>query len=293
MRFKEDKSGSAPAVRHGDRQRDDDRREKPRQQRPGTRGADRERDDNRREERDEELIVGRNAATEALRSGRPLHVLYVKKGEKTGPLLPIIAACRERGIPVKEADGKKLDFMCGHQNHQGVILIAAVKDYATVEELFAAAEEKGEAPFFVICDGVEDPHNLGAIIRSAEAGGAHGVIVPERRSAGLSGIVGKTSAGALEYLPVARVTNLTQTIRDLQQRGVWVYAADMDGQSYLETDFSGPVAVVIGSEGAGVSRLVRETADAVVSIPMKGQINSLNASVAAGILIFRIAGARA
>ena len=289
MSFKEDRSGSAAAVRRGDRQRAPDRREKPRRQSTETCGADREREDPRREERDEELIVGRNAATEALRSGRPLHVLYVKKGEKTGPLLPIIAACRERGIPVKEADGKKLDFMCGHQNHQGVILIAAVKDYATVEEMFAAAAEKGEAPFLVICDGVEDPHNLGAIIRSAEAGGAHGVIVPERRSAGLSGIVGKTSAGALEYLPVARVTNLTQTIRDLQQRG----AADMDGQSYLETDFSGPVAVVIGSEGSGVSRLVRETADAVVSIPMKGQINSLNASVAAGILIFRIAGARA
>lgn len=246
----------------------------------------------RKNETDESLIVGRNAAAEALKSGRPLHTLYVKKGEKTGAVLPILAACREKNVPIKEVDAKKLDFMCGHGNHQGVILVAAVKDYATVEDIFAKAEEKGEPPFIVICDGIEDPHNLGAILRSAEAGGVHGVIVPERRSAGLSGIVGKTSAGALEYLPVARVTNLTQTIKDLQKRGVWVYAADMDGQSYLQTDFSGAVALVIGSEGAGVSRLVRETADAVVSIPMKGQINSLNASVAAGILIFRVAGGR-
>jgi 23S rRNA (guanosine2251-2'-O)-methyltransferase len=282
----EKKRGRGPAGSGGRTDKPEGRER--REERPDRR----EREQKRPADADEELIVGRNAAAEALKSGRALHVLYVKKGEKTGAALPIIAACRERGVPVKEADGKKLDFMCGHQNHQGIILIAAVKEYASVDDVLRRAEERGEAPFIVICDGIEDPHNLGAIIRSCEAGGAHGVIVPERRSAGLSGIVGKTSAGALEYLPVARVTNLTATIKDLQKRGIWVYAADMDGQSYLETDFSGPVAVVIGGEGAGVSRLVRETADAVVSIPMKGQINSLNASVAAGILIFRIAGTR-
>lgn len=241
---------------------------------------------------EEELIIGRNAVREALKADRPAHSLLVKKGEKTGALLPIIAQCREKGILIKEVDAKKLDFMCGHQNHQGVILTAAVHEYSTVEEILKIAEEKGEPPFIVICDGIEDPHNLGAIIRSAEAGGAHGIIVPARRSAGLSGIVGKTSAGALEYLPVARVTNLSAAIRDLQKKGVWVYAADMEGQSYAETDFSGPVAVIIGSEGDGVSRLAGETADAFVSIPMKGKINSLNASVAAGILIFKIADGR-
>lgn len=248
--------------------------------------------DDRQRESGEELIIGRNAVREALKSNRPAHSLLVKKGEKTGALLPIIAECREKGILIKEVDAKKLDFMCGHQNHQGVILTAAVHEYAAVEEILRRAEEKGEPPFLVICDGIEDPHNLGAIIRSAEAGGAHGIIIPERRSAGLSGIVGKTSAGALEYMPVARVTNLSSAVKDLQKRGIWVYAADMEGQSYTQTDFSGPVAVIIGSEGSGVSRLVGETADAFVSIPMKGNINSLNASVAAGILIFKIAESR-
>ena len=233
-----------------------------------------------------DLVIGRNAVREALKSGRPADCLLVQKGERSGAALPLIAECREKGIPVKEADKKKLDFMCGHQHHQGLVLIAAAHAYATVADILAAAEEKGEPPFLILCDSVEDPHNLGAIIRSAEAGGAHGVILPERRSAGLSGVVGKTSAGALEYLPVARVKNLTNTIKDLQTRGVWVYAADMDGTPYREADLSGPIALVIGAEGKGVSRLVKESCDGCISIPMRGQINSLNASVAAGILIF-------
>ena len=241
----------------------------------------------------EDLIIGRNAVREALKSGRPVNTLLVKKGERGGALLPLIAECRERRIPVKEVDAKKLDFMCGHQNHQGVLLLAAAAEYCTVDDLFAVAEERGEPPFFILCDGIEDPHNLGAIIRSAEAGGAHGLIIPERRGASLSGIVGKTSAGALEYLKVARVTNLNNTVKDLQKRGVWVYAADMDGQSYTEADLSGPVALVIGSEGKGVSRLTKETCDGCVSIPMLGKINSLNASVAAAILIFKTAENRA
>jgi len=240
----------------------------------------------------DELIIGRNAVNEALKSGRPVNSLLVKKGEKTGALLPIIAQCREKNIPVKEVDQKKLDYMCGHQNHQGVIMLASAGEYKTVDDIFAAAAEKGEDPFIIICDGIEDPHNLGAIIRSAEAGGVHGIIIPERRSVPLTGIVGKTSAGALEYMNVARVKNLNTTIADLKKRGVWVYAADMEGVSYLQADLSGPVALVIGSEGSGVSRLVKESCDGRVSIPMKGNINSLNASVAAAILIFKTAEKR-
>ena len=241
---------------------------------------------------DESLIIGRNAVREALKSGRPVNTLLVKKGERTGALLPLIAECKERNIPVKEVDVKKLDFMCGHQNHQGVLLLAAAADYSTVEDIFAVAEERGEPPFLILCDGIEDPHNLGAIIRSAEAGGAHGMIIPERRNASLTGIVGKTSAGALEYLKVARVKNLNNTVKELKERGVWVYAADMEGESYLTANLSGPVALVIGSEGKGVSRLTRELCDGCVSIPMHGSINSLNASVAAAILIFKTAEQR-
>ena len=237
-------------------------------------------------------VVGRNAVREALKSGRPADSLLIQKGERSGAVLPLIAECRERKIPVKEVDKKKLDFICGHQHHQGVVLLAAAHAYADTEDILAAAEEKGEPPFLILCDGVEDPHNLGAIIRSAEAGGAHGVILPERRSASLSGVVGKTSAGALEYLPVARVKNLTNTIRDLQARGIWVFAADMDGTPYREADLSGPIALVIGAEGKGVSRLVKESCDGCLSIPMCGRINSLNASVAAGILIFSVRGKR-
>ncbi len=239
-----------------------------------------------------DLIVGRNAVREALKSGRPADSLLVQKGERSGAVLPLIAECRERGIPVKEADKKKLDFMCGHQHHQGVALVAAAHAYASVQDMFDMAAQKGEPPFLVLCDSLEDPHNLGAIIRSAEAGGAHGLIIPERRSVSLSGIVGKTSAGALEYLPVARVKNLSNTIKDLQARGVWVFAADMDGTPYREADLSGPIALVIGAEGRGVSRLVKESCDGSLSIPMRGRINSLNASVAAGILIFSVRGKR-
>ena len=240
----------------------------------------------------DDLVIGRNAVREALKSGRPADSLLVARGEHTGSMGALIAECRSHGIPVKEVDRKKLDYMCGHQHHQDVILITAAHTYATVEDILENARSRGEDPFLILADGLEDPHNLGAIIRSAEAGGAHGVILPERRSVSLSGVVGKTSAGALEYLPVARVKNLTATIRSLQEQGVWVYAADMDGTSYRNAALDGPIALVIGAEGRGVSRLVKETCDGVVSIPMCGKINSLNASVAAGILIFSVRGRR-
>ncbi len=244
-----------------------------------------------RQERDD-LIIGRNAIREALKSGRPAECLMLQRGERKGSVSPIVAQCIEMKIPVKEVDGKKLDFMCGHSNHQGVILIAAAKEYSTLEDIFTNAEEKGEAPFIIICDGLEDPHNLGAVIRSAEAAGAHGVVIPSRRSTGLGYTVGKSSAGALEYMPVARVTNINSAIEEVKKRGLWVYAADMDGKPYYETDMSGAVAIIVGSEGRGVGRLVKENADVVVSIPMKGQINSLNASVAASILMFEVAKTR-
>ncbi len=244
-----------------------------------------------RQERDD-LIIGRNAVREALKAQRPAECLMVQRGDKKGSVSPIVAQCIEMKIPVKEVDGKKLDFMCGHSNHQGVILVAAAKEYSSVEDIFALAEERNEAPFIIICDGLEDPHNLGAVIRSAEAAGAHGVIIPSRRSTGLGYTVGKSSAGALEYMPVARVTNITSTINDLKEKGVWVFAADMDGKPYYETDMSGAVAIIVGSEGKGVGRLVKENADVVVSIPMQGKINSLNASVAASILMFEVSKTR-
>ncbi len=257
---------------------------------------DRENDSENRSDRQNEprtdLIIGRNAVKEALKAGRPADSLLVQKGELSGSIRPIIAECKEKGIIVKEVDSKKLDFMCGHAHHQGVIMIAAAHEYSTVEDILKKAEEKGEAPFIIICDSLEDPHNLGAIIRTADAAGAHGVIIPERRSVSLSGIVGKTSAGALEYVPVARVKNITSVIKLLKEKGLWVYCADMDGTPYRKADLSGAIALVVGGEGAGVSRLVKENCDGVLSIPMRGNVNSLNASVAAAILIFEAAHTR-
>ena len=242
------------------------------------------------EERNNDLIIGRNAVFEALKSERAIDTLLVARGDRTGSIGKIIAECREKGVVVKEVDRKKLDFMCGGSSHQGVAAYAAAHEYADVDDIFAAAEAKGEKPFIIVCD--EDPHNLGAIIRSADAAGAHGVIIPKRRNASLNYIVGKTSAGAIEYVPVARVPNLPALLDELKERGVWVYGADMDGQSWCDTDFTGGVALVIGSEGKGLGRLVKEKCDFIVSLPMKGKVNSLNASVAAGILMFEVSRQR-
>ena len=243
--------------------------------------------------RGEDVIAGRNAIAEALRSGRAIDSLYVTRGEHTGPLGALIARAKAAGINIKEADSKKLDFMCGGAVHQGIVALAAVKEFATVEDMFHLAEERKEAPFLILADELEDPHNLGAILRVAECAGAHGVIIPKRRSVGLTYAVGKASAGAVEYVPVARVTNLAAVIDDLKKRGVWIYAADMEGTLWCEQDYAGPAAVVIGSEGFGVSRLIKEKCDFVISLPMKGKINSLNASVACGVLCYEIARQRA
>ena len=239
-----------------------------------------------------DIIAGRNAVNEALRAGRTLDSLYVQRGDHGGGMAALIAKAKAQGVPIKEADPKKLEHMCGGANHQGVVAVAAVKEYASLEEIFARAEERGEPLFLVICDGLEDPHNLGAVIRTAECAGAHGVVIPKRRSVGLTYAVGKASAGAVEHLPVARVQNVAALLEDLKARGVWVYTADMDGSPWCQTDFTGPAALVIGSEGSGVSRLVKERSDFVVSLPIKGQVNSLNASVAAGVLCYEVARQR-
>ena len=238
------------------------------------------------------IIEGRNAVIEALRAGTQIDKIFIMKGEVDTALGHIASTARSQGIVVADADKRKLDGMSRTHAHQGVIAVAAVRAYATVEDILQAARDKGEPPLLVVCDELSDPHNLGAVIRTAECAGAHGVIIPKRRSVGLTWAVGKASAGAVEHLPVARVGNLASTLEELKARGLWVYAADMDGAPWCQTDFTGPVALVIGSEGWGVSRLVKEKADFVVSLPLKGKINSLNASVAAGILCYEVSRQR-
>lgn len=239
-----------------------------------------------------ELIIGRNAVSEALRSGRVLDTLFVAKGERGGSVGRIIAECKEKGVVIKEVDKRKLDYLCAKGNHQGVAAYVAAHEYASVDDIFELAKKRGEDPFIIICDELEDPHNLGAVIRTAECAGAHGVIIPKRRSVSLTWAVSKAAAGALEYMPVARVTNLSATLDELKRRGVWIYSADMDGKSWSETDFSGAVGLVVGSEGFGVSKLIRDKSDFIVSLPMKGKITSLNASVAAGILMYEVSRQR-
>lgn len=239
----------------------------------------------------EDCIVGRNAVQEALRSGRSLDSLWIAKGERGGSIGQIRAMCRERGIPVKETDARKLTSV-GGANHQGVIAFAACKEYATLEDVFRRVEESGEPPFLIVCDELEDAHNLGAILRSAEAAGCHGVIIPKRRAVGLTSTVYKTSAGAVEYMPVVRVSNITDTLKQLKKRGVWVYGMDMDGETWYQADLSGGVALVVGSEGHGMTRLVKEECDKILSLPMRGKINSLNASVACGIMVYEVARQR-
>lgn len=239
-----------------------------------------------------DLVIGRNAVLEAINNERTIDTLFVAKGERGGSLSTILRACKDKGVVIKEVDIKKLDYMCFNANHQGVAAKCAVKEYSTVDDIFSLAEERGEAPFIIICDELEDPHNLGAIIRTAEVAGAHGVIIPKRRSVSLSFAVSKTSAGAVEYVPVARVGNLAAEIDSLKERGVWVYGADMNGENWCSVDYSGPCALVVGSEGKGIGRLIKEKCDFLVTLPMKGKITSLNASVAAGVLMMEISRQR-
>ena len=233
------------------------------------------------------LIEGRNAVIEALRAGTSIDKIYLQKGETDRTLGHIASTAREKGIVVVDADKRKLDFMSRTHAHQGVIALASVREYVSVADILNAAREKGEAPLIVVCDEISDPHNLGAIIRTAECAGAHGVIIPKRRSAGLTSVVGKTSAGAVSYVPVARVPNIAALLKELQKEGVWVFGTAAEGTTTLyDADLKGPAAIVIGSEGDGITRLVREGCDFLVSIPMKGKISSLNASAAAAILLY-------
>ena len=234
-----------------------------------------------------ELIEGRNAVIEALRAGRAIDKIFIARGDVDKTLGHIASKAREKGIVVVESDRRKLDFMSQTKAHQGVIAVCAVRDYCSIEDILALAAERGEPPFVIVCDEISDPHNLGAIIRTAECAGAHGVIIPKRRSAGLTAIVGKTSAGAVSYMPVARVANLPAALKELKKQGVWIYGTAAEGTTPLYgADLRGPAAIVIGSEGSGMGRLVRETCDFLVSIPMKGRISSLNASAAAAILLY-------
>ena len=233
------------------------------------------------------IIEGRNAVIEALRVGTAIDKIYLAKGETDKTLGHIASKARDAGIVVVEADRRKLDGMSRTHAHQGVIALAAVREYATVESILSAAAEKGEPPLLVVCDEISDPHNLGAILRTAECAGAHGVIIPKRRSAGLTAVVAKTSAGAVSYIPVARVANIPSLLKDLKKQGVWVFGTAADGTTDLYgADLKGSAAIVIGSEGSGMTRLVSESCDFLVSIPMKGRISSLNASAAAAILLY-------
>lgn len=236
-----------------------------------------------------DVIEGRNAVIEALRAGRAIDKIYIAKGDVDKTLGHIASKGREKGIVVVECDRRKLDFMSQTHAHQGVIALAAVREYCSIDDIFALADERGEKPFIIVCDEISDGHNLGAIIRSAECAGAHGIIIPKRRSAGLTAVVDKASAGAAEHMLIARVANLPAAIKELKSRGLWVYGTAADGQNDLwHTDFSGAVALVIGSEGDGMGRLVKENCDFVVSLPMKGQVSSLNASNTAAITMYEI-----
>ena len=236
-----------------------------------------------------EIIEGRNAVIEALRADRAIDKIFINKGEVDKTLGHIASKARDKGIVVVECDRRKLDFMSVTKAHQGVIAVCAVRDYCSVSDILALAEQRGEAPFIIVCDEISDPHNLGAIIRSAECAGAHGLIIPKRRSAGLTAIVDKSSAGAAEHALIARVANIPAALQELKEKGLWIYGTDADGSSDLwHTDFTGAVALVIGSEGEGMGRLVKENCDFIVNLPMRGKVNSLNASAAAAITMYEV-----
>ena len=243
---------------------------------------------NEAEEISEGLVVGRNAVRELLKSGRAVDKLLVQKGEREGSIVVLVAEAIERHIPVVESDKAKLDKLTGGASHQGIVAMAAEKEYCSVDDILNIAAERGEKPFIVIADGVSDPHNLGAIIRCAEGVGAHGLIIPKRRAVGLTPTVSKASCGAIEHLAVAKVTNIAATVEELKERGIWIFSAEAGGENYYDTDFKCPCAIVLGSEGDGVSKLVKDRSDYIVSIPMYGKINSFNVSTAAAVILAEI-----
>ena len=255
---------------------------------PGTEKREKAHTAEREEDGSLSRMEGRNAVREALRAGKTVERLYVQEGLKDAALGSLIAEAQKRNIQCRFVTKERLDEMSETGAHQGVIAAVSAYEYAEVEDMLRAAEEKGEEPFLILLDGVEDPHNLGAILRTANLAGAHGVIIPKDRAVGLTAVAAKTSAGAVNYTPVARVTNLSRTIRELKEKGLWFVCADMDGEIMYRQNLKGPIGLVMGSEGSGVSRLVREQCDFVTAIPMQGDIDSLNVSVATGILAFEI-----
>ena len=234
----------------------------------------------------ENIIIGRNPVTEAIKSGRTIEKILIKKGKYEGSIVPLVKKAKEARIIIQEVERNKLDALAEGGNHQGVIAYVSDFNYCDVKDILKKADDMGEAPFVVICDKITDPHNLGAIIRTAECAGVHGIIIPKRGSVGVNGTVEKTSAGAAEHMRIAKVTNIASTIDDLKKQGMWFVAADMDGQEMYDVDLKGSLGIIIGNEGSGVSRLVKEKCDFIATIPMKGRINSLNASVAGGILMY-------
>ena len=234
------------------------------------------------------IICGRNPVLEAVRSGREIDRLLVAHGASGGSITAIIAKCKAKGILIKEISPQKLDYYCSGANHQGVAVMFASQEYSSVDEILNYAKEKNQKPFIIICDEIEDPHNLGAIIRTAEACGVHGIIIPKRRSASLNATVAKSASGALEYMRVARVTNIPNTIDELKNQGIWVFGSDMEGEDYQNVDYDIPCAIVIGNEGNGIGTLTAKKCNRIISLPMCGKINSLNASVAAGVLMYKV-----
>ncbi|WP_105614045.1 23S rRNA (guanosine(2251)-2'-O)-methyltransferase RlmB [Vallitalea okinawensis] len=234
------------------------------------------------------ILIGRNAVIEAFKTERTIDKIMIQKGSKEGSIKKIISQAKSNGYVIQEVNKEKLDSLSEGEKHQGVIAFIASYDYSTLENIMDRAKDKGEDPFIIVLDNIVDPHNLGAIIRTANIVGAHGIVIPKRRAVGLTAVVAKTSAGAIEHTPVAKVSNIGRTIEDLQKKGLWAVCADMDGDMMYDVDLKGPICLVIGSEGEGVSRLVKEKCDFITRIPMKGEINSLNASVAAGVLMYEI-----
>ncbi|KRL95329.1 23S rRNA (guanosine(2251)-2'-O)-methyltransferase RlmB [Levilactobacillus hammesii] len=234
-----------------------------------------------------DFVIGRHPAVAALRSQQTINKVFLQSGLKAEAIDEIRQLAQKRHLVISEVPKQKLDQLTDHQNHQGVVLGVAAFEYASVDDLFAKAEAAGEAPFFLILDGVEDPHNLGSILRTADASGVHGIIIPKRRAVGLTSTVAKTSTGAIETVPVARVTNLVNTVRDLKERGMWIFGTDMEGTDYRDWNAKGAVGLIIGNEGKGISRLLKETVDEMLTIPMVGSVQSLNASVAAGLLMYQ------
>lgn len=247
------------------------------------------RDGFEREMSNEGMVIGRNAVRELLKSGRDIDKIIVQKGEREGSIVALVAEAVSRRIPIIDAEKAKLDKISAGANHQGIIAMAAEKEYSTVEDILKIAEERGEKPFVVIADGITDPHNLGALIRCAEGVGAHGLIIPKRRAVGLTPVVTKASCGAIEHLAIAKVSNLSSTVEKLREHGLWIFAAEAGGNAYYDTDFKCPVALILGSEGDGVSRILKENADYIVSIPMYGHVNSFNVSTAASVILAEIA----